>query len=277
MTKNKLMIVAFVLSLLVIPMIFAAGTATLNTPVTRTNYTTLTWNCTSTVTSAATKYNVTIFYNATGGAASNAATKLGSTVWNTTGSNTEFTASPSIESLSDLLTYNFTCYADNGTDKVYSTGIKSVGIDNTEPVTTLIVKSPTMSTSRTQELTWTSSDATSGLTSTTVTVAKPSSSCASESWTTAAGTSQQVVDSSCDGTYTVTLTATDTAGNVKTSTATYKATYPGAKRGGASTLSSGIGNIGSGIGSQGIGSDNGTVVVVAIALICLLWLYNRRK
>lgn len=214
--------------LTVIPAAMAVGTATLNTPKTLTNYTTLTWNCTiSNIAVTGAGYNTTIYYNASGGEAGITATKLG-TASNTSTTQTEFTGTDSIESLADALTYNFTCYSDNGTDQVTSTGIGSVGIDNTAPSLSLTLLKSSIDAHGLQTLTWTSTDATSGLASTNISSATPSTDrCPTESWSTSSGTEQQMENVDCDGTYTITLTSTDTAGNTATTTDTFKISTSG--------------------------------------------------
>src|SRR4030042_5434648 len=164
--KEKIFVGLLLAMVFVIPGIMA--TTTLNVPVTETNYTTLTVNCT---TDLAATLNVSIYYNASGGATGTLLT----TIVNTTADQTEFTASPSIEALADGTSYNFTCYADDGAAPEWSEGVVSVGIDNTDPTYTFVFAKPDRADykSTTQYLTWTTADATSGVETVAVSVTSP--------------------------------------------------------------------------------------------------------
>ena len=134
-----------------IPGVMAA--VTLNVPVTGTNYTTLTVNCTTDGYSANITYNVSIYYNVSGGATGTLLT----TIQNTSEDQTDFTSSPSIEALTDGVLYNFSCYFDNVSDQKWSAGVEEVGIDNTDATYTFVLTKPTRADykSTTQYLTWT--------------------------------------------------------------------------------------------------------------------------
>ena len=165
MQKKIILPIAMLLTIMTLALVSAAEIVTVTVPVTYTNYTTLTWSCTTEVNATEGSYNVTMYYNSTGGSCEIGAggTILGSTVQNTSEDQAIFTGSSSIEGLADLLTYNFSCYGDNETVQVYSTGITNVGIDNTPPVITATTDYSEISLKRIFKYTTTVSDITSGL------------------------------------------------------------------------------------------------------------------
>jgi len=128
MERDKLLIYVFIAALvLVLPFIIAAST--LNSIITNGNYsTTLVFNCT---TDLENPLNATLYYNASGGAATTALV----TMTNDTASDTEFyNGSVNISGLaSETSTYNITCLVDNSTIQEYSGSATSVTIDNTPP------------------------------------------------------------------------------------------------------------------------------------------------
>jgi hypothetical protein len=105
--------------------------ATLTVPVLGGNYsTTMNINCTSLL---ANTTNITIYYNASGGAAGTDSSVL-TTVVNTSVGQSEFIEATSITSLADLnISYNFSCYSDNDSTQNWSSSIANVTIDNTPP------------------------------------------------------------------------------------------------------------------------------------------------
>jgi len=201
----------------------------LHVPIDNGNYTAITFNCTTNTTSTAGNYNATIYYNASGGPVSNLATKLG-TLTNDTATETDITGSLSIEALTDGSLYNFTCYVSNGTAtgiNLSSTGYPVI-IDNTNPTGSVVFVKSKLNTNRVQEVTWTSADATSGLTTTTLTLTSPNSDkCATFTSTDSSGVSQYLT-TSCVGTYTTSFVVTDSAGNSETFSETFKVEDAGA-------------------------------------------------
>lgn len=268
MVKKTLLFAIVALSLLLAsPFVMAA--AELVSPVAGTNQsTTMIFNCTQS-SDLPDALNATLGYNASGGAVG---TYTGVVVNDTADDQEFYSAAFSISSLSDATTYNVTCKLDNGTATVESPGVL-MAIDNTDPSVSLSLKSSSMSTGRTQELTWSSSDATTGLASVTVSVTSPNSDkCSTETWTDESGTSVQVTDTSCVGTYTVTITATDEAGNSATSTETFKASYPGESNG---NLGTNFFKTSSEGGEDGTGSPK-TAIVIIIAII-VIYFFTRKK
>lgn len=144
---------------------FVFATPILSIPVDNGNYTT-TFNFTC-VPSLNHTMNVTLWYNYSGGDVNTTLV----TIINTTTNQTLFynaTDTPSISSLPDLRTYNFTCQAVNLTsDEENSSDATSVTIDNTAP--TIVLTSYTNGTTKknTESLTLniSISDATIGLNS----------------------------------------------------------------------------------------------------------------
>lgn len=275
MLKNQWMIAIIALcAIFATPFVMAA--VTLNVPVAGTNYTTLTFNCTQASGDVSLARNATIFYNASGGPAG---TSLGS-ITNDTADDTEFTESISIESLSDGTSYNFTCMLDNGTTQTTSAGKANVGIDNTNPVLTFTLLKTRLNTNRIQEITWTSTDATSGLSSTTLTVTSPNTDeCATVTDSSSSATSFQITETGCTGTWNASLSATDDAGNTVTTSSTFKVEDAGFT-GSAAATASGDGDVPTGIFSIfGKGTDGkaNTKVIAIVILIILLFFVFKKK
>jgi len=228
MQKKLILPIAMLLTMMTLALVSAAEIVTVTVPVTYTNYTTLTWSCTTEVNATDRSYNVTMYYNAAGGNCTigEGGTKLGSTVQNTSADQSVFTASPSIEGLDDLLTYNFSCYGDNESEQVYSTGITHVGIDNTDPVITPTTDYEEITLSRIFKYTTTISDATSGLDGTeTCTIVDPLGDSTSVS-TSASGAIFD--DTGIAGDYNLSCSATDTAENVNSNSVIVKVKTTGA-------------------------------------------------
>ncbi len=134
--KFKLKLVLFIsfLALFISLTQVLAATVLLSPNSVVNNYTTTLFiNCTTTLntTTSATGYNVTIYYNASGGAVNT--TRALVTIWNETDVDNVFNKTVSITSLTDAATYNFTCYANNGTDQEWSTNISGILLDSTAP------------------------------------------------------------------------------------------------------------------------------------------------
>jgi len=223
--QNKALIFTILIAItLVAPSVMAA--TTLSVPVAGTNYTTLTWECTTGINSTTNDNNVTIYYNVSGGATGT----LLELKANTSADQSDFSSTISIESLSDALTYNFTCYADNGTDQEWSTSNAKVGIDNTDPTYTFVLTKPSRANFKgTQRLSWTTADATSGVETVAVTVTSPNTdTCTTQSWSTTSGSDTEV-KLDCAGDYTAAMTVTDNAGNSVTTTDEFKVYAPGEK------------------------------------------------
>lgn len=259
--SNRAILIGLLMAMcLVIPSVMA--TTTLNVPVTGTNYTTINFNCTTDIPVA---HNASIYYNASGGAAG---TLLG-TIHNDTADDTDFTGSLSIESLTDGLTYNFTCTITNSTaDTETSAGVENVGIDNTNPTYTFeLLKSTSANYKGTQELTWTTLDATSGVETVSVSVTSPNTdTCPTQSWSTTSGTNEKVL-LDCTGTYTASMTVTDNAGNSISTEDTFKVYAPGYK-----DASTGVGTFSSfSIGGDSDAKGNLTTFAIIAIIILVIW------
>jgi len=128
------------LTILSMGLVLGAGASTLDSPIQYGNYTsTINVSCTSIVNSAEVDHNVTFYYNASGGNADVDATNL-ATILNTSASQIVFESET--ESLSGLTAgtgYNFSCYADNGTDQVYSTSADNIIIYTSTPSCSFLV------------------------------------------------------------------------------------------------------------------------------------------
>lgn len=257
---NVLALLALAFGLLFI-LPFASATTTLVSPVAGTNQsTTMVVNVTTDLTEP---LNATIWYNASGGATGTLLT----TILNDTDGDTEFySASVDISSLADATTYNFTAIVNNGTDTEETAGAL-LTIDNTAPSTSITLGRSSINVGNTNDFSWTSSDATSGLETVSLTVTAPGS-CSISSSTDSAGSmtvtgSQQT---GCSGTYTITLTATDYAGNSDTSTQTFKATEAG-KKDGSNTLG----------GNQGEPTKTQNLIWVALGIIVIYFVFFKKK
>lgn len=212
--NKKIYLLPIVILMTLMTFVLVGATIELNVPVTNTNYTTITFNCTQADGDIKNSLNASIYYNASGG---DTGTYLGK-IDNDTANDLDFTNSISIESLSDALTYNFTCMLDNGTDQTYSVGIGSVGIDNTAPSISLTTDYSEVNQNRYFKYTTSLSDATSGLDGTeTCSITDPLSD------ETSVSTSASDVfwkDTSTKGDYVLECSSTDTAGNTNSDSVT---------------------------------------------------------
>lgn len=203
---------------------------------------TMTLNCTTAINSSSTSYNVTFFYNKSGGATG---TKL-ITITNTSADQNTFTSvNYNIASLDDTNTYNFTCYADNGTNQQYSAGTSRITIDDTDSVISISTDVSRNYQTKPVILTWSCTDAVSGVTSTTIALtAVGDLGCeiaGTTSWSTATGTQTlSTTQTQCAGPYTATITCTDYSGNSDSDTATFNIYYP---EGGSANLGTGSSTI----------------------------------
>jgi len=283
MNKKVMLLIPVLIGIMfVLPLMSAA--VTLNNPVTKGNYTDITFNCTKLINDAPINTtNVTLWYNATGGTVG---TMLASSKINndTTNDLSFYLSGISVSSLSDLTTYNFSCKADNGTSQVWSAGVGSVTIDNTSPVTTLGLDSTNIYTRDSITIQWTATDATSGLSSVVTTITSPDSSrCPTLTYTDTNGKYALSDDKTvCPGVYTVLVTATDRAGNIDTtSTKTFKVTLAGLSKSGSNTLggsSKSEFTQGSEISNNNLPlGENGTNIVILILILGSLWYFFKKK
>lgn len=270
--KNKLLLAIFLSVVMFAALPLMSAATTIVKPVTNTNYSG-TMNVTVTTAIVGTdggSLNVTCWYNESGGTPY----KPFVTIQNTSAAQTWFSNSAvDISSWSDAITYSVICGAIGDTAENSSATTK-IGIDNTDPVVTLSVAKPSIDEGNTQTITWTSTDALLGY-STLVTVASPSSSdkCADQTWTDTSGTDVRIATdggvTECDGTWTVTITSTDTAGNVGTTSTTYS-----------------VESVGWSVGQMGVGMQQtvaepekkgSPIVWLAIAGIAVYFIFFRKK
>lgn len=267
--KNKLLLAIFLSVVMFAALPLMSAATTIVKPVTNTNYS---GTMNVTVTTAATAYNVSCWYNTTGTPAVQFVT-----IQNTSAGQTWFSNSAvDISAFADSTNYSIICGVRNLTNAITenSTAVTKVGIDNTDPVVTLSVAKPSIDEGNTQTITWTSTDALLGY-STLVTVASPSSSdkCADQTWTDTSGTDVRIATdggvTECDGTWTVTITSTDTAGNVGTTSTTYS-----------------VESVGWSVGQMGVGMQQtvaepekkgSPIVWLAIAGIAVYFIFFRKK
>jgi len=135
-TKNKLFILLplFLIILGFVGFIFATTTIIDNSVITRGNYSgTMNFSIYTSLNGSNVEYNVSIFYNASGGAVDT--TTALAIISNTSSPDTFENASVDISGLDDASTiYNFSIYADNGTDQEWTTTVlQNITIDNTAP------------------------------------------------------------------------------------------------------------------------------------------------
>lgn len=226
--KNKFTFVAILAITFVFAMMFvsaAAVSVTVNAPANYSNHTgSFTYNCTA---SAHNVLNITVYANSSSGTM-NAL----QTFTNTSAGQTAWTGTVTITSSDDGANQNISCYADNGTGQAYSseTGSRDVMLDSTDPSCSIDdIAHPTIAWKGIQSITHSSSDAIE-LVSTIVTVDGPQS----QSTITLTDPTSPIGLASNDtdyiGTWTVTTTATDRAGNTCTDSETFKSYLPGDKR-----------------------------------------------
>jgi len=270
--KKTIIILTLLTMVLVLPSIMAA--TTLNVPVTGTNYTSITFNCTTTLAECGACLNATVWYNASGGAAEPGVATLLGVIANGSANDVDFTSAISIESLSDAATYNFTCSVSNESNTYIanSSGVQSVGIDNTDSTYTFTLSKPTRADFKgTQKLTWTTTDATSGVETVSVTVTSPNTdTCPTQTWTTTSGTDTDV-ELDCAGDYTAAMTVVDNAGNSVSTSDEFTVYAPGYKTTSEAGTSFGTFSIG------GDGEAKANLKTLAVITIIILGIWFLAK
>lgn len=258
---KKIYILPIAMLFLVMTLVLVSAATTLNVPVTETNYTTLTWNCTTTTADCDECLNATLWYNVTGGTTG---TQLGSAIVNDSKDDIHFSGSVDIESLADALTYNFTCRVSNDSevDIAGSAGVTNVGIDNTVPSITVTTFFSEINLHRFTKYSTAISDATAGLDGTeSCSITNPRSE--STSVSTSASINEDIWDDTgIPGVYNLSCSATDTASNTNTVSTTFevKTTGPPVKRDDGAV----------GILEKIKGLDNKVWIIVAIIAVIVL-------
>jgi hypothetical protein len=274
--KKILFGVLLVFMLVALPMLSAA--TTIVKPVTSTNYTgTMNVTVTTALSSAGKYKNMTCWEDPLGGTAYVYWFQITNT---SAGQNWFSSPTQDISSFSEKTTYKVICGIQGDTSE-NSSAVTFIGIDSSAPVLTLTLDKSSISPDNTETITWSSSDATVGLTSTNITVTSPDSNrCDTQSSADASGT--MVLSNSsmtgCKGTYTVLLTATDTAGNIATSTQTFRvidAGYTGSSSSSSST--SGVTASSGSILGNAEGGISTNVIVLIIGAIAVYFIFFKKK
>jgi len=268
LNNKKLLTIVFTI-VLAVPFMMAA--TTMNLPANKANVTSpMTLNCTTAILEA---LNATVYYNASGGI-SQALT--GGVLTNGSAADTDFTGSITTSSLTDGADYNMTCYTCNASVCDGFAVNKSITIDNTDPAVSLTLLKSKLTENRVQELTWATSDVTTGLLSTKVGITTPNAEeCAIQNWTDTSKTSEQFITTKCVGTYTVRVVSTDYAGNSGSSTSTFKVTHAGGALGSGSGSSSASAGTFSLFGG-GDSKINTKAIVIIIAIIAGFYLLRKK-
>jgi hypothetical protein len=138
-------------------------------------------------------------------------------------------------------------------------------VDKTNPTANIAVSAPQINQYQPETITWSSSDDGSTLQSTAVTIVSPNSACPTLSYTDASR-SVQILNSqtSCTGTYTATIIATDYSGLSTTATATFLVPVGGGGVGLAAN------QVASNPASNQSKSNWIAYIIIAIAIILLL-------
>lgn len=275
--QNKNVLIALIATVLILSVVPMISATTFNLPVAGGNYsTTLTINITATANGAKNMTNVTCYYNASGGTATTYLTQI----LNESVSDLDFTGTVSIAALSDATTYNISCKVQNGTT-LNSTYSRVITIDNTDAVPSLSREVSDVGMYGLEKLTWSSTDATSGVYSTSVSLTSPDTSlCPTQTWTDSTKTSYIIPDQylACPGTYTVSMTVLDYASNSATSSVTFTVNAPGAMGGSSvGSSSSGVPAVTGVISGPGKNSALDAKALFWIALVIIIVYFLVKK
>lgn len=216
MRKLNILITTLIL-LAVMPLIFAQ---TMTAPVANGNYTkSLTVTVTVTSNGANNMTNVTCYYNSSGGAATTQFLQI----LNDSLATTTFTGVGTLTT--EAITYNISCKIQNGTTLNSTVSAAGITIDGTNPACSIKIKSPKIPYKGIQDVTWTSTDSLS-LVSTLVTIDRPQSG-ADMTYTDANRVLTLLsTDTNYWGDWTATVLATDRSSNTCTTSATFKSYLP---------------------------------------------------
>lgn len=179
MKKQILILPIAIIVLTVLTLTSVSAAVGLTLPVEGGNYTTtMTFTCTTPLADLNLTVNASLLYAAAGGSAQLGTGIILDTIENTSVHQTTFTnAAVSLTGLSDLATYNFTCYACNESNGVckYSVAAERVTIDNTDCVATTTIDATKVEYGRLFEWTTNITDATSGLKTSSCQILNPDS------------------------------------------------------------------------------------------------------
>ena len=232
-----------ILAMSLVPMISAAVTTAVSGPAALSNYTTLTLTCTSPhdADDGLACLNATFHYNASGGAVDfRPGTELcvvhNNTVNDTTFVSTENSAcATAFELLTDASNspgYNWSCVVYNTTFAVNATThIGSVGIDNTKPTLSVTTDYSSVNLGRYFKYTITLADAATGVTTdsaeTYCNITDAEGDVDKDGVISTSASSTDFKNTHVAGTYVISCTATDEAGNTDTSSVTVTAKTTG--------------------------------------------------
>lgn len=180
---------------------------------------------------------------------------------------THCNATLTLTGLTDLANGYLNVTLGNNT-QILSGTTRVVTVDNTDPTGTLTLLKPSIGTNDVQEVTWTSSDATSGVQTVSLTVTSPNTdSCATQSSSSTSGTMQLVgsAQTGCTGTYTTALTITDYASNEYSTSQTFDISAPGLKNG-VNTMA-----------PAETKKGNSSVIWIILIVIAVIYFANKKK
>lgn len=268
--KNKkgkfLLISLLVTTLFLLGTCSAVGGATMSTPVDDGNYTTP-----ITITVAVTANgdslnmtNVTCFANSSGRGVLGGVYKVLQLI-NTSDGQLSFTGTAALTS--GIRTYNISCQVSNGTSATRTLNstltVSAVTIDNTAPVVSITSDISQISIKRQAIISWSSSDATSQLKTSTITIISPDTvRCPTKSYSTAINSAILIdQETVCTGYYNATIYAEDYSGNSNRANVQFRVSAPDGKFIGEETIAP--------ISDKG---NNKIVIVLIIAfIIFLIW------
>ena len=265
-----------ILAMSLVPMISAAVATAVSGPAALGNYTTLTLTCTSPhdADDGLACLNATFHYNASGGAVDfRPGTEL-CVVHNNTGNDTTFvsTENAACATAFELLTdadnspgYNWSCVVYNTTFAVNATThIGSVGIDNTKPTLSVTSDYSSVNLGRYFKYTITLADATTGVTTdsaeTYCNITDAEGEVDKDGVISTSASSTDFKNTHVAGTYVISCTATDEAGNTDTSSVTVTAKTTGRP---IVSVPEGVGFI------QGLDKQTVIIAIVVILLIAM--------
>ncbi|MFH1585241.1 MAG: hypothetical protein ABIB79_00555 [archaeon] len=134
--QDKNVLVLFIFMLIVGCGIFVLATSSVNSPVSHGNYsTTMNVSVATNITGADADYNVSVYYNSSGGDVDLSNGTFLVVITNTTTAVDDVieNATVVLTGLDDGANYNFSFYADNGTDQEWTSALSNITIDNTVP------------------------------------------------------------------------------------------------------------------------------------------------
>lgn len=245
--KKKYSIFLVLLSSLFLLSFLSAGNNAMTSPINYGNYTTSITVSVNTNGNGPTgnMTNISCYYNVSGGTAdySSGAPRLVE-IYNTTTQQVNFSQAVTVSSFTQAnQTYNITCLVQNATGTAITVNktleVNKISIDYTAPVVTISTDKTSADTKKDIVLTWTSTDATTGIYSTAVSVTSAAGmECIIDpiSFTDTSSSDTLTGDETkCGGLYTATITATDFNSQSTSASTTFTMMHP---TGGTGTIPS---------------------------------------